>query len=516
MKQKRWCILLALTLGLTGCGGGQTAAPEPDPAPPAVSDGTEVPEKTGAEPLRLLHLLQSSDGLQEWGEDAPVCTADWDSLRLSAGDEADFPALAAAFDRINADTRAGMQTFFDENLPDAQEMAAEHRDWFSGFTSACTYAVQRADAQLVSIRVDTSEHTGGAHPNYGSFGLNLDPATGEEVGLTDVMTDLTGLPALLAEKIEAGCEVEPFGDVAEMLSGYAPEQYAWTVDYQGITFYFSPYELAPYAAGLLTATVRFDEAPARFAPACTAQPAYGFAEPLWLWRENALDGGSLLIQPSRSDESDAYDGFELIWNGQTYAEKDWYTYELTPYWVRLTADGGQSFLYMETLSDNDYRTLSVYALTGEGVKPVGDLPGTGFHSALMGETGWQEVFNDPARFTLDTRIDLLGTMTGTRVCRTQPGDGLPRAETDSYALPADFPPLVTKRALEVTRLPDGKETRLPAGTQLSFLRTDGESYVELRTADGQDCRLDVARGDTEWTVNGVSEWDCFEELRYAG
>ena len=95
---------------------------------------------------------------------------------------------------------------------------------------------------------------------------------------------------------------------------------------------------------------------------------------------------------------------------------------------------------------------------------------------------------------------------------------MPAAKTEYYDLSASLRRLISKLPLEVGILPDGTREELPAGTMLRMLRTDGETYMDLELEDGRECRLVLERNpDTwEWLINGISEWDCFEDLLYAG
>ena len=56
------------------------------------------------------------------------------------------------------------------------------------------------------------------------------------------------------------------------------DQLNWTLDPQGLTFYFNPYEIASYAEGLLTATILFKERPDLF-QGPYRQPAAAYAQP---------------------------------------------------------------------------------------------------------------------------------------------------------------------------------------------------------------------------------------------
>ena len=65
-------------------------------------------------------------------------------------------------------------------------------------------------------------------------------------------------------------------------------------------------------------------------------------------------------------------------------------------------------------------------------------------------------------------------------------------------------------------LPENKVETVPAGTEFSFLRTDNESYVDLKMEDGRECRIEFEEIDYTSCSNGVPEWECFENLMYAG
>ena len=63
----------------------------------------------------------------------------------------------------------------------------------------------------------------------------------------------------------------------------------------------------------------------------------------------------------------------------------------------------------------------------------------------------------------------------------------------------------------------GSEATVPAGTVLHPVRTDGKSWMTMRTDSGEYYRFDVD-GDSYGTRNigGIPEFDCFDGLFYAG
>ena len=65
---------------------------------------------------------------------------------------------------------------------------------------------------------------------------------------------------------------------------------------------------------------------------------------------------------------------------------------------------------------------------------------------------------------------------------------------------------------------NGKEEKLPAGTEYYVRATDLESFVDMELSDGRKCRLDVKRSDKGWgfLIDGEEEENCFEFIPYAG
>ena len=211
----------------------------------------------------------------------------YQNVYLSEEDGKKYPRLASALDSLNKD-RAEMSEETANELYDAAvenyNTYYEDGESFVTYTSNHKYLLQRADNAVVSLRSDYDVFSGGMHPNYGTGGYNFDTATGKELLISDVMTDISDLPRIISDKIKAkdSSEYEMFGSLEETLSEYTAEQFNWTIGYQGITFYFSPYEIASYAAGLITATIYYDEYPELFNEKYTTAPdSYAYPLPEW-------------------------------------------------------------------------------------------------------------------------------------------------------------------------------------------------------------------------------------------
>ena len=529
MRKLLVCILVLLLL--SGCGEKppvQTPPEEPAvTAPDKGTAGEKRPEKSEetapeAAPERRpvpLRLAKGEGWLDEWSDDfKPLCTAAWEDIVLMD----DYPGLAEALRELNAEQSAGACAFREEWLPYAREALAENPEYFGGFTSDSAYTIRRADSLLLSIREDVSSYTGGVHGNYGVVGLNFDTATGRRLALRDVLTDTEGLDEILAEKIRTRYTFEPFESLELMLADYTAEQYTWTLDYQGITFYFSPYEIASYAAGLLTATIWFDELPELFRDEYTPAPAGGYAAALPYWNELEIDlipGDGVRDTLSCRVLENEYGAQHLIvsLNGQEYTEEAWCAFSITPY---LVWTGERFCLCAEGAGENDFRTLYRYDLTGTQPQLAEEYPNTGFYGRWDSESGvdgdyHRHVFTDPGELTLASRCNLLGTNTAFRTY-TVTADGGLSPVSEEYALEATAEPIVSSVPLEVTILPQDTVETVPAGTAFSLLRTDNEGWVELEMDDGRQCRIVIEQVDYTPTIGGVPEWECFDNLMYAG
>lgn len=531
-----WMLTLALMLSLSACSGKQ-AEPENPTQPntqtesegkqevPVPPDGPEMPQTPLEDnPDHSLVVLSGSDSLSEWSDGTPLCRSDWQTLALSPESAQRFPALATALGELNLETQKWSMNFVVDNLPYARELFEEGDEYFYGLTHTDTYTVQRADEIILSIRGDQGDYTGGVHPNYGVYGINLDPETGEVVNLSDVLTTTDTLNGILEEKLRAKYPDEPFPSLTEMLADYEPDAYTWTMNYQGVTVYFSPYEIASYAAGLLSVTLWFDEAPELFRDRYLHAPQQGYAMalPVGYPVEFDLDGtdavrDEILI----SFLADEYDMFRpmLTLNDMQLYDEEQYSYEMWPYLVQVE---GKHYIYLECMIENDYRILSVYDLNADEIRLVDRVYGSGFHTLWFEEgaygVGRTEVFTNPGGFVLDTRLDMLGTMTGTKEYHVDPDSGMPVEDSCFFELPGDRAPLTTLVSLEVEIVPEFEPETLPEGTSLWFLRTDGHSYVDMRMEDGRECRITVEAGPEGWEryVNGMPETDCFDGLLYAG
>jgi len=485
----------------------------------AESDSFLEPYKRLFKKSGRLDLLLAEDALWDFSGENMLSTVGWESLTLDEATAATHPELAAALDEMNRSRTESSEALFGELNTLARDIFGE--DGGDGYCSGSfDYYVQRADNTVLSFRSDSDVYWGGAHPDYGTAGINLDPDTGEEIALSDVVLDTYVLTTLLARRLQEKYPEVTFGSDLEIrLLSLKEDEFEWTLGYEGITFYFNPYVILPYAAGKPTATIWFDEAKELFNPDYLPLGSQAYAVKLPLFEEvefdlNPGDSNRDIIQISGlMGEYEAYEQLWLTINGTAYTY-DIYAYSINAYLAMTgTGDDRNCFLYLESIGDSDYPTLTVYNLIGGFPEKICELSGSDFSG---GTYSGKTVFTDPGSFRLDTRMDILGTRFGSREYSVDLDWGMPVPHQDYYDIENYGIPLVSMIPLEVFNLNAKTQQNLPAGTEFYAIRTDGETYMDFRLTDGIECRIGIDTSGYPDLINGIPEDECFEGIMYAG
>jgi hypothetical protein len=118
-------------------------------------------------------------------------------------------------------------------------------------------------SKVVQYRLDHYAFTGGAHPNsFRSFHI-FDRTTGEETDIKKFVKDSASLLKLVEQNFRKTENLAPDVDLEK--AGYflldnhffIPSNYALTS--KGVLFYYNPYEIAPYARGVIQFVVPYSE-----------------------------------------------------------------------------------------------------------------------------------------------------------------------------------------------------------------------------------------------------------------
>ena len=353
----------------------------------SVATGTEsvTPEQTSAV---LLSPLMPYAQTEEWDGEILLAVSAYSDILLSEEDKQVYPALADTLEQKNAMLVRSMEDEFDNLLSTAkEELSLLGADSFVTKKSTADTQIRRADSVVVSILSD-SYLVYGNISDRGLFGTTYDTESGRELAITDVIRDMSRIPAIVKEELQSHTWV------GEFLSDTAVEDYfrdtpadglSWTLDNNGVTFYFGNCDVAEIGpGGRLAATVSFAEYPDLFEAKYTAVPDAYMTEiapdhPFYVNIDNDEALEELYVTPFTDDSSLYYASFGI------YIDADAVFYEFPA--DAASAIGGYHPYYVKTQDDRHYlyvfadsselapgaMKLRVIDLTGGTCKEVGDM-----------------------------------------------------------------------------------------------------------------------------------------------
>lgn len=528
--KKTISAMLALAAALLCACGAPSAAP-PTPTPEPISAAADVPAGIAAPDVSVLDFYKSTETLSEEREGTALCTVKYPALSLGAEDAAAYPKLAAALASLNSDGAANSTAAYGQLLSAAADdydrrAAAENAGTAAPFEMFYRYddlTLPRADSRAVSILYSMTSFSGGVHGNYYYYSTNLDTATGRVLSVSDVALNMAQLRAVLETTLRNKYPDAGFETLEDALNACFsdPASLTWTLDYQGVSFFFAAGELSDFDDGEMNCSVRFDANPGVFSEYYTAAPL-SYAVPFTQWRcmDYDLNGDGaeddIYIDREYAEDGVSIERLTISVNGREYTANTPMT-DCTAYTVCISG-GAKSFLFISAQNLTGYGYISVYRLDRTGASLVGmlyesSLYAAGYASVCPGVP----LLTDPGSFVLGTRIQYLGTLTGIKTYSTGE-DGMP-VSADAYYQLYGAQPLTLKSQL-VTATIDAAgsgtfaaETFSP-GTQLSFLRSDGAGAVDMVTDEGVYCRLYVSGKPGSQKVNGMPVEDVFTGMVY--
>lgn len=421
--------------------------------------------------------------------------------------------LKDSLESWNKTQTESMEAEFESVKSCARADYADNPEYFFGaYEISSDLYLKRVDSKVLSVEEDYYFFSGGIHGSSTYGGYTWDVKTGKRLALEDVITDVSRIPALLAEKLSYKYQdITIFADspqqvFEEYLNPESMLEFTWTLEHDGIVFYFGHYEIGSYADGLQQLKILYAEAPElfqeRYLPEDTSNYVTHF---------NPSDGVDLDVDGDNitenacvicygTAEGDACDYYSVMFEGNML-DYESYFYSADTYLVKRN---GAYYIYVETHHDNDHRNFTVYSLNAGTVEQV---------------TSWEghlHDFTNTEEFAIRTVADVLGTHTIESICAIGE-DGCPIYLEEDYKVGGGS--VITKKELEVTLIDEEGNavgtTTCPVGTELFFDRTDCATYMTFRMEDERRCILSVTPG---WppTVNGFPAEECFEELLYAG
>ena len=430
---------------------------------------------------------------------------------------AGYEKLAAALDSWNEEVKTMVEQLITESAVAAKEELEYDMplgvDTHLPYIEESDAVIMRADENVFSIRRGSYSYTGGAHGMYSVFCSNFDSATGKELSLDDVISDKSALCEEILQTLNETYDKETFFEgyeqsVKDEVFGKERDSYtmelSWSLEADGITVYFMQYDLAPYSAGLLTVKILYNGNEAMFADGAIFESQTRVI-PVSLFQKEYVEVNGTYEELYLNQSFDTGSEYEKkiqvrLGDSEVAAAADYGI--AAAYLIRKEA--GQNWLYVETLSDNDYRVLKVFDLSQTTPVYKGHFEGGSFYD---------NVPSDPDDFLLSTRMSLLSTYYAERAYRIGE-DGMPEAMEETY----------TSDAMELTAKVDivafsgenmDEACVIPKGSIVTIVGTDNETWVDLKDSGETVYRVYVDGGWPQ-RIDGTDIDDCFEGIVFAG
>lgn len=199
-----------------------------------------------------------------------------DGVSIIARCQYEYPHIvnttkSEAIDKINSEIEGQIQGLYTTNCPIAEEAAKEYDQSSSQaggkkssllpFEMGTKYEVTFNQSGLLSFYIVEYEYLGGAHPNSSRKGYTYDLMKGEIQKASDLMVwSDKKIKQYIATAIAKEASKSPesfFMEEVEKLGNLKFKEQFYLED-KGITFFFNPYEIAPYAAGTIETTILYE------------------------------------------------------------------------------------------------------------------------------------------------------------------------------------------------------------------------------------------------------------------
>ena len=391
MKKIFFIILLVFFAGtFTACGNekSQTTGIKDNTSEKETEENNvkkEMQEGTSSKEVvqlpQILSLKQKYSTRYEWQDAVWMMYSEYNNIAI--GEDADqYPEMDNTLSEIKEMQTRTMEDEADNILSFAKEKLEENAKKFETQVSTVDVQVRRADDVVISYLTDSYADYGFIEDFRGMWGSNYDVQTGKELLISDVVLDMEKIPGIVLKELNnhiwAG---EPYSKkvVKDYFKNTAMDSISWTLDYNGVTFYFADGDLAEKGNGCLSATVSFTEYPKLFDEKYVNVPeAYMVRLPLDHSYFTDLDGDGTLEELNCAGVYNKKDRFYTKFGMYTdfdghYHYEELFAYDFQPYYVKTKDGNHYIYLFCEESEDgNRQMMLVVYNITGGFYTRVGD------------------------------------------------------------------------------------------------------------------------------------------------
>ena len=343
-------------------------------------------EKSAAEHI----IMTKTFGQQsEWDDEILLALSEYSAVALTGESAQKYTELAEALEQTKNMAVRSMEDEFDNLLATAKdELALLSADSFVTKSSILDVQIRRADSAVVSYLSDSRVVYGGINGRY-LHGTTYDSITGKQLMITDVIKDMSSIPAIVKKELISHTWTGDFTSetaVEDYFRNTPEDGLAWTLDYNGVTFYFASGDVAELEDGRLAATVTFAEYPELFNEKYMTVPESYIVElplnhPFYTDLDGDGDLDELDVTPVADESGLYYEAFDIYtdtgaqyYHAELSADTAHRTGSYHPYYIKT--EDGRHYLYVfaegSELASNDMK-LRVIDITGGGFKEVGDM-----------------------------------------------------------------------------------------------------------------------------------------------
>lgn len=233
-------LCLSLSVAWTGCA----------PSEPAATIAAQTPSLSVSE---VIKDTQAPDGAVVFTKTYPRIDFTFSREGVAQAVEADLQERIDVF----LDHAAEIETF-------AREDYTGQTDWTAYFAKI-RYSTKRLDSMILSLYCEYSSFSGSSHPTLATQSVTYDLTDGQTVQLDDLLVEgySASRLSILVNASLSGSADQLYDDyeaiVGNLFSAPADEIGNWYFSDEGLCFHFAPYEVAPYAAGTVIATISYEE-----------------------------------------------------------------------------------------------------------------------------------------------------------------------------------------------------------------------------------------------------------------
>lgn len=420
----------------------------------------------------------------------------------------DYPELKQAVDSWFADFESAYYSSADRFIEDAKEVMRSV-DYDMGCFYRNEFAkVTRSDARITSIVIDERGFNGAAHSFSYMYGLTFDSKTGKEITFADLGNVKEDVKSYVTNYVEQrrqkGYSYSLFEDNIDKVLD-AP---AWYLNGLGLNVIFNEYAFSAYPEEITVVTIPYSELP-------------GFNN------DYCLDGEAMYVDLMQNvscdidvDEDETKEKIEL--SGEYDENREM---ELSLKVDDLSLEIGHcsritNAYYVKAENGRSFVLVSYDAMSDDFVTELIEVSSGTPEKADEHQFGRLTAISTDA-IGVDCRINTLGSYNAKMSYRFSEGSLVPEEERFTFIHAKDWKDRmmpVTKAKVPVKIEKNGEltEQELPAGTKIYPVNTDNESVLGFELEDGTYGEIQFIRKEGIIYINNVQEYDCFEDLPYAG